>query len=285
MPYQPSYEVTEDRQAYTMLAGRVGCLMLHGFMGSPISSRPMAHYLAERGITMHCPLLPGHGEMPNKLYKVRKEDWMAEAEEALDFMRQHCEEIFLMGHSMGTILGAQLIIQNEDIRGQIMLAPVYDVPDSRIRLMRFVRHVMPWFYPLWIKSLHELVYQRVLDYDPTLDLDDPDIQAKLPEMTRLPTSSMDEMRQVIDMGRDLWPRLDLPEIIFQGGQDVAVDSEKTQTLFNLLLNQDKQYIFIEESGHELMRPFDPEHERVWTGAYDFIRTHSSLELTATSGGA
>jgi esterase/lipase len=95
---------------------------------------------------------------------------------------------------------------------------------------------------------------------------------------------MDEMRQVIDMGRDLWPKLDLPVIIFQGGQDVAVDPGNTQILYNLLPNQDKQYVFIEESGHELMRPFDPDHERVWTGAYNFIRAHSSLEMAATSGG-
>ena len=40
MAFEPSYEVPEDRRAYTLEAGPVGCLMLHGFLGSPISSRP-----------------------------------------------------------------------------------------------------------------------------------------------------------------------------------------------------------------------------------------------------
>ena len=153
MPFTPSYHVPEDRQAYSLQAGPVGILMLHGFMGSPTSSRPLADYLAERSISVHCPLLPGHGEYPNKLYQVPREAWIAEAEEGLAFLKQHCDEIFLMGHSMGTILNAHLAGQNKDIRGMIMLAPAYDVPSRAIKLMPALRHVVPMVLPLMAESV------------------------------------------------------------------------------------------------------------------------------------
>lgn len=279
MPFQPSYPVPEDRRAYTLKAGPIGCLMLHGFLGSPISSRPMAEYLAERGITVHCPLLPGHGSLPNKLYAVTRADWLAEAKEGLAFIQERCAEIFLMGHSMGTVLGAALTLKNPDIKGMIMLAPAYRVPDTRLLAFAVLRYVMPWLYPLRMKSLHEVVYERLHDFDPTMDLADPAIQAQLPEMTRVPTGAIDEMRKTLDMGRKLWPQIDLPAIIFQGGADDVVDPANTRQLFSQLANDDKKFILFEKSKHELMRPFDPAHSSIWPAIYAFIRSHSTLSHT------
>lgn len=276
MPFQPSYEVPESRHAYTFLSGRTGCLMLHGFLGSPASSRPLAQSLAEQGVTVHCPLLPGHGELPNKLYGVRREDWIAEAVESLAFLRPHCDRIFIMGHSMGTVLGAYLVSQNDDVGGMIMLAPAYQVPSKSIHLLRGLRYVMPWLYPMRFKRLHKLVRERLLDFDPALDIGDPALQAQLPEMTKVPTGAIDEMRKTLDLGRRLWPHVDTPAIIFQGEQDIAVDVDSTRKLFAQLLNADKRLVLFPTAGHELMRPFEPVHVEVWRQVQAFILSHSPV---------
>ena len=275
MAFEPTYYVKPERRAYTLEAGPVGVLMLHGFLGTPVSSRPLAEYLTERGITVHCPLLPGHGDLPNKLYKVPRQAWIDEAKKGYEFVNQRCDEVFLMGHSMGTVLCAQLASQHHDIQGLVMLAPAYDVPDKRLLVMSVLRYMMPWFYPLKLKSLHRLVTERLLDLDPTLDLDDPAVQAKLPEMTKVPTSSIDEMRKILEMGKKLWPRMDRPAIILQGDDDVAVPLENTRKLYDVLPGEDKELRIFEGAGHELMRPFDPAHEQVWPAVYAFIGQHSS----------
>ena len=279
MPFSPSYYVPEERQAYTFRSGPVGCLMLHGFLGSPISSRPLATYLCDQGITVHCPLLPGHGEFPDKLYQVPHKAWINEAEEALMEIRKECDEIFLMGHSMGSILCAYLFNKYGDIRGLTLLAPVYKVPSRAINTLRILRYVMPWFYPLRFSKFQGLVHERLHDYDPTLDFDDPTVEKKLPEMTRVPTSGIDEMRKVIDMGRTLWSRLDAPALVFQGMEDVAVDSKDTEKIVQLLPNEDKRLYLFEKAGHELMRPFEPVHAEVWSAVHDFIRIHASVKDT------
>ena len=275
MPFNPTYDVTEDRRAYTFEAGRTGCLMLHGFMGSPKSSRPMAEYLAERGISVHCPLLPGHGNMPDKIHGASGKQWLAEATEGLARIRELADEIFIMGHSMGTVLAAHLIVQNPDIRGLIMLAPLYDVPDRRLRVFAGLRYVMPWFYPWKMRRLRRLVTERVLDYDPTIDLDNPQVQAWLPQATRISTGSIDDMRKMGDAGRKLWPRLTLPVIIFQGDHDSAVHPGYAERLCAELGSQDKQFHLLPGAGHELMRPFDPAHQQVWPKVYDFIQAHKT----------
>lgn len=273
MPFQPSYPVPEDRRPYTLPGGPTGVLMLHGYIGSPKSSRPLAAFLAENGIAAHCPLLPGHGNVPNKMAGVSRHHWLAEAAESLATIRQTCDRIFLMGHSMGTILSAHLIQSAPDIRGLIMLAPLYEVPDRRIHLMRLLRYVMPWFYPLKSRSLQRLVYERAIDFDPNLDLSDPAVQAQLPELSKVPTASMDEMRKMADLGKKLWSKTNLPTIIFQGGHDRAVSPGNAQHIFDLLPHKEKHLHWLPEAGHELMRPFDPAHKQVWPRILKFIRTH------------
>ena len=281
MPYAPSYEVTEERRAYSFRRGPIGCLVLHGFMGSPISSRPIAQYLAEQGITVHCPLLPGHGELPEKISGVRYRQWIDEAEEGLATVRGWCDEIFIIGHSMGTVLGALLATANPDIRGLIMLAPLYKPPSRAISLLRVLRYVMPWFYPWRFGRLRHLTQERILDLYPDLDLEDANVQAWLPRASRVPTDAIDEMRKVADLGRLLWPKLTIPALLLQGEKDVAVNPGNTEAIYQALGAQDKTLHKFPRAGHELMRPFDPVHRQVWPLVYSFIQEHATHSLETT----
>lgn len=278
MPFTPTYDVSEDRRAYTFRAGRVGCLMLHGFLGSPTSSRPLARFLAGQGVTVHCPLLPGHGELPDKLYRINRHQWLAEAEEGLDHLRQWSDEIFILSHSMGTVLGAHLASQNPDIRGLVMLAPLYKVPSRLLHLLRVLRFVMPWFYPWRIPQLRRLTRERILDLYPDLDLEDPEVQAWLPTATRIPTGAIDEMRKIAGLGRLLWPQLTLPILILQGEEDIAVRPGNARAIYEAVATDDRHFHLFPEAGHELMRPFEPVHAQVWPLVYDFVRTRAKSDL-------
>lgn len=284
MPFTPDYEVPAERQAYTLRATpgdgepRVACLMLHGFMGSPASSRDMAEYLAGQGISVHCPLLPGHGHLPYRIHGVSRHAWLREAEEALATVRQFADQIFLMGHSMGAVLCAYLADKNPDLRGLVMLAPLYDVPDKRIKLARFGRYFIPWFYPLkHAGSQRHIFLGRVLDFDPTIDVDDPALQDWLNEATRIPLSGADEMCRMAGLGRKLWPRLRLPALIIQGGKDPAVSPGNSEKILKSLSSQNKKLENFPLAGHELMRPFEPAHTAVWQLIHQFVQDQTVSE--------
>lgn len=292
MPFTPDYFVKPERRAYTEEArirnenGRIAVLMLHGYMGSPLSSQPMAQYLAEQGITVHCPLLPGHGEIPDKMKGSTRKQWIAEAYEAYEFIRPQCDELFVMGHSMGTVFGAMLCNDYPDqIRGAIMLTPMYDTPDDRLNVFRPLHYVLPWFYPTMMpsKRMQKLVRERVQDYDPTMDVDDPEIQKQLPKLARIPTDSLYEMLKVADYSRsEVWPKFKHPCIIFRGEHDPAVKLTSVANLYDAIGSEDKILHSFPESGHEVMRPFDPAHEQVWPLTVQFIQTHSEIGLPNTA---
>lgn len=278
MPFDPDYQVPETRRAYVMTPetplpnGRVGCLMLHGFMGSPTSSRAMARFLADHGIEVHCPLLPGHGNLPYMLRGSTLAQWLAEAEEAYQAIQTACEQVFVMGHSMGAVLAATLVKRYEQIRGMIMLAPLYDVPDRRIKLAGIGRFFTPWFYPLKRKSVdHHIFLGRVKDFDPTIDVEDPSLQAWLVEATRLPMDAIWQMVKAAHMGQRLWQTINVPTLILQGEKDPAVSPGNAHLVHSLIPHPDKLLITFPNTGHELMRPFEPVHQTVWQQVLAFIQ--------------
>lgn len=278
MPFKPNYDVQPQRMSYTLphrqMSGprRPGVLILHGFLGSPLSSRPMAEYLNERGFYAHCPLLPGHGSYPDKLYRVSHKKWLAEAEEAYQVARAACDELFLVAHSMGNVLAAHLALKFGGVRAIAMLAPVIDVPDPRLRLVKYARHFVRWYYPHKSKreSMQHLVRERVLDFDPTIDFDSPDFQSQLPQVSRVPLSGMNEMVTTIEKGRQLWPRLAVPVHIYAGEDDSAAPPENARQIFSLLPGPDKELTVFPGVGHELMRPFEPIHKTVWESIHEFF---------------
>src|SRR6201994_3761996 len=52
-------------------------LLCHGFPGSPQSLRPWAQFLAEAGLSVSLPLLPGHGTSWQDMNHTTSGDWLA----------------------------------------------------------------------------------------------------------------------------------------------------------------------------------------------------------------
>ena len=63
--------------------GPTGALLCHGFTGSPQSLRPWAQFLAEAGLSVSLPLLPGHGTSWQDMNRTTSDDWLATAGQAL----------------------------------------------------------------------------------------------------------------------------------------------------------------------------------------------------------
>src|SRR5487761_1724398 len=81
MPVLPGAEPFEHD------GGRVGVLLCHGFTGSPQSMRPWAEYLAEAGLIVSLPRLPGHGTTWQEMNRTKSGDWYAEAARAFEVLR------------------------------------------------------------------------------------------------------------------------------------------------------------------------------------------------------
>ncbi|MFI9718694.1 alpha/beta hydrolase [Streptomyces sp. NPDC052396] len=124
--------------------GEVGVLVCHGFTGSPQSVRPWAEHLAERGLTVSLPLLPGHGTRWQDMQITGWQDWYAEVDRALWSLRERCSQVFLCGLSMGGALALRLAAKHQEaVSGVVVVNPANRVHGLGARALPVLRHLVP----------------------------------------------------------------------------------------------------------------------------------------------
>lgn len=130
-------------QARFHRGGPVGCLVLHGFMASPGEVGWLGEHLAEAGHTVLVPRLPGHGWDPRAMRLVRWHDWYTHALDQLAMLRQHCEKIIVIGHSMGGMLTLRLVA-SQAVDGVVVAGTPFLLDSLILRHSRLVSYVLPF---------------------------------------------------------------------------------------------------------------------------------------------
>jgi carboxylesterase len=116
-------------EPYSATGDARGALVLHGFTGNPQSMRGLALALADAGLTVELPLLPGHGTDVADMVPTRWEDWSAAAEAAYLELAARCDSVVVVGLSMGGSLSVWLGERHADIAALVLVNPLV-VPDA-----------------------------------------------------------------------------------------------------------------------------------------------------------
>lgn len=159
MPVMPGAE------PFSRDGGTTGVLLCHGFTGSPQSLRPWAEFLADAGLSVRLPRLPGHGTTWQEMARTRWEDWFAEVDRSFDELRAVSEEIFVMGLSMGGCLALRLAeLRGPAVKGLVLVNPSVTADTWLFSLAPVMKLVVPSLKGIGsdIKKDHvaELSYDR-----------------------------------------------------------------------------------------------------------------------------
>jgi carboxylesterase len=252
MPPQP----TTDRAEFTMgpATAPVGCLLIHGFSGSPLEMRWLGEYLAGQGVRVEGVRLAGHGTRPEELKHLTWRDWLKSAEDGLERLLQLHDKVVIVGFSMGGLLGLHLCARRpSDISRLVTIStPVY-FRDRRIHLIPMVRHVVPW---------HNV--RR-----PGTSVD-PEAHTRYHSYRRYPLIAVDQLLNLMRVTRKVLPTVKTPALIMQGVRDDVVDPRSAQYLFDHIGSRDKDLVFWHNSAHGVV--FDAEREEVWRRVHKFALT-------------
>lgn len=120
-------------EPFSTTGGPDGTLVLHGFTGNPSSMRGIAEKLADAGLTVELPLLPGHGTVIEDLVPMRWADWSAAAEDAYVGLAARCAKVAVVGLSMGGTLTCWLAEHHPEISGIVLVNPLVEPPDDGFR--------------------------------------------------------------------------------------------------------------------------------------------------------
>ena len=122
--------VLPGAEPYSATGDARGALILHGFTGNPQSMRGLALALADAGLTVEMPLLPGHGTEVADMVPTRWEDWSGAADAAYLDLAARCDSVVVVGLSMGGMLAVWLAEHHPEVAALALVNPMVTAPDA-----------------------------------------------------------------------------------------------------------------------------------------------------------
>jgi carboxylesterase len=241
-------------EPFFYLGGRTGCLLTHGFTGTPYEMHGLGRGLAEQGYTALGVRLFAHATEQNDLKRARRGDWKASVLDGYYLLQSHCDNIFMIGLSMGSVLSLSLAPQL-DIRGVIVMSTPIEMPD---KLAQRLGPVLPWL---------SLVMPTMSKGEP--DWADPASGEGHVEYPDFIVAAVPQLVDQIKEMRGMLPQVHCPVLMMASHGDRSVSIDHSQRIMEELGSNDKQLVTFEHSGHNM--PLDVESERILQETASFIR--------------
>jgi carboxylesterase len=246
-------KILEGAEAFSLGEGPVGALLVHGFTGSPQGLRGLGAHLAERGIAVTAPRLPGHGTTWQDLNTRTADEWVESVETAFHAMAAEKDEVFLVGLSFGGGLVLDLAARYPDeVSGIVTLAGMVETKDPR-------RHLAP-------------VIRKVLKSLPGVGNDIADPQGKEIAYDRLPTSAAYHMLGFLKRAKLGLGAVTAPILVLHGRNDHTVLPFNAEVIHSSVGSTDKELVWLERSFHVIT--LDHDRDEVFDRTYRFIVEHS-----------
>lgn len=234
------------------LPGRkIGCILVHGFTGTPKEMRWLAEFLNEKSITVIAPRLAGHATEPGDMQRSNWQDWVTSVEDSYHFIRPNVEKLFIIGLSMGGIL-ASITASYLKFDGLITISTPYEIPqkDWRLRFLRQFALIMP------------KVDKGQGDWQ-NLDAEKDHV-----DYPYHPTRSIAELLDLFVQLQKSLPKLRLPSFHIHSTQDKSVSLIHLQKIVENNGSSCKRTLIVHNSGHVVIR--EPDRFQVFEEIYDFI---------------
>ncbi|MFW9991491.1 MAG: alpha/beta hydrolase [Candidatus Odinarchaeota archaeon] len=219
-----------------------GLLLVHGGGGGTTwDLKEFAAKANEHGFTVWLPSLPGFGTDPTDLLGITFDEWISEAREGINSLRENCSSVSIVGHSLGGLLALVLAAEDTTISRVVTWAAAWKV---RNRLLAFL--------PLLNKLplIRRLIPERPYGIVPT----------RLKEMgwigyEWIPSSLGFPVLEGLKRLHSTISNVSCPVLVIQGTSDESVAANSALDIYKRLSNPEKELWMIENATHPLMQDF------------------------------
>lgn len=229
-------------------------VLCHGLTGMPGSMRPWGAALAQHGLTVRVPLLPGHGTRWQDANRVRWQDWYAALESAVDEVRSRCDATFVMGLSMGGTLTIRLAEQRSpDLAGIVLVNPSLFTTRKDAKLLPLLRHIVASLPPVGN------------------DIKKPGVTE--PAYPKLPVKAAYQLAELWKLANADLGKITTPMLVLTSRNDHVVEPANSERLMAQAGSADKRHVWLEDSFH--VATMDNDFPRIVDESLAFVRAHST----------
>jgi carboxylesterase len=241
-------ENTDLREEYFLSGKKEACLLIHGFTSTPAELREMGEKLHEGGYTVWGIKLAGHGTKIEDMEKSTYKDWIKSAVSGYKKLKENYEKVYVIGHSMGSLL-ALYLAENYEVDKLLTLSPPLIVTNKSAKFAFAAKYFIR--YSEWEpkpRPHEEMKY--LLGY------------------SKVPIRSVHELNKLTKVVRNHLKRISSPLLIIHSHKDQTVNEKSVELLYSSVKSKLKKTIFLNECGHNIT--IECEKETVFDGVINFL---------------
>ena len=233
----------------------IGVLLVHGLNGNTGDMAELQDVLQAHGIITKNMLLPGHGSKVKDMLSVGWEEWTQAVRDELNLLKESCDVVFLVGHSLGGALVLH-VAAHEEIAGVVPIcAPL---------------HLHPWLKPA--VSIGKYLIPLV----PTLreDVRDPEARRRYTRDVYhwTPLHPVESMVRHLPQLRAELQHITAPALIITSLHDHVVPARDGREIYRLIGSREKNLVTLHRSYHVVMK--DHDREDVFDKTLAFVLHHA-----------
>ena len=229
-----------------------GVYIIHGFTNTTYETRELAEYLGNQGYYTNAINLPGHGTTPEDCNRVKFTDWIEFTEQGVAEMSSCCDNVYVIGISMGSDLALHLssvfplnaavfastVLEFKDYWGARILTPLFHkiVPfrEKKLSYPKAIRDKLNYFgYNVW------------------------------------PMSAVNEMRKLTNKVKKELPKIKCPALIIHSTKDILSLQSNISIVYDNISSEIKEKFIVHQANHNLFIN-NPDQEQIFQKINSFF---------------
>ena len=211
-----------------------GIYIIHGFTNTTYETRDLAKYLGEQGFYTKAINLPGHGTTPEDCNRTKFTDWIEFTEQGVAEMSSRCDNVYVIGISMGSDLALHLSSVFP------LNAAVFASTVLEFKEYFSTRILTPLFHRIVPFREKKMSYPK-------------DIRDKLDYLGYKvwPLSAVNEMRKLTNKVKKELPKIKCPALVIHSAKDMLSPQSNISLVYDNISSEMKEKFIVNQANHNL----------------------------------
>ena len=239
-----------------------GVYIIHGFTNTTYEVKELALYLSKQGFYTRADNLPGHGTSVEDCNRYKYTDWMEYVEQGVAEMISKCNNIYVVGISMGSVLALHLS-SIFPLNAAVFASTVLDFKNKfSVNILSPLLHrLFPYRHKLKTYKRKTLVknnHGSIIFFG----------------YQEWPSSAVNEMRKLTNNVKNKLSLVKCPALIIHSKADLLSPQSNFSLVYDSISSENKEKFLPSHAGHNLFAE-NPEQEIIFKKVTKFLKNYTS----------